>query len=91
MLLVLNKRTMSSEDSRNAVYVGRPTKWGNPFSVEQYGRDGCLDRYRSWIMSPEQSALRSEMKSHLAGKNLICWCYPRRCHAAIIMSIANGS
>lgn len=32
-----------------AVYVGRPTDFGNPFPVDVYGQDGAVDRFRRWL------------------------------------------
>ncbi len=33
-----------------AVYVGRPTKWGNPFVInEVVTRNKCLRLYRAWL------------------------------------------
>lgn len=42
------------------VHIGRPSKWGNPFSI---GKDGnryqVIDKYREWIMLDENEELRS--------------------------------
>jgi hypothetical protein len=32
-----------------AIYVGRPSKWGNPFPVDCYGQEGAVDRFKRWI------------------------------------------
>ncbi len=85
----------------NSVYVGRPSRWGNPFRVGQsvpppYGgglvetAEIAVELYRAWLvdMTPEYlTALRTE----LAGRNLACWCPPgQRCHADVLLAIANG-
>lgn len=36
----------------NTVYVGRPGKFGNPFPVEQIGRDEAIRLYEKWIHEP---------------------------------------
>jgi hypothetical protein len=34
----------------NTVYVGRPTKWGNPFAIsETLPRNKCIRVYRAWL------------------------------------------
>ena len=33
----------------NAKYVGRPTKWGNPFRLAKDGVIMCLTNYGKWI------------------------------------------
>lgn len=72
----------------SAVYVGRPTKWGNPFKVADYGRGTALQEYSKWIKTQPQ--LRADARRELRGKDLVCWCKPDACHADILMSIANG-
>ena len=73
----------------DAVYVGRPSQWGNPFSVEKYGRAEAIVEYNDWIFRPEQDALREKMRQELKGLDLICFCTPNSCHAETIMRIAN--
>lgn len=90
MPLVYSKRGGAETPPNGAVYVGRPTRWGNPFKV---GRDGargvCVDLYRAWIMDPEQANLRVAARRDLAGKDLVCWCAPEACHADVLLEIAN--
>ena len=73
------------------VYIGRPSKWGNPFKV---GRDGiqgeCVDFYRDWIRQPAQIALFNAVKSELKGKRLGCWCKPKLCHGDVLVEIIEG-
>lgn len=34
------------------VYIGRPSKWGNPFSIGRDGsREEVIEKYREWIES----------------------------------------
>lgn len=86
---VYNKR--HNDFSYEAVYVGRPTAFGNPFIVGKDGKQGeCVELYRSWIWHPEQKWLREKIMNELRGKDLICWCAPLDCHADVIMEIANS-
>jgi len=70
------------------VYVGRPSKWGNPFVI---GRDGnravVLRKYEKWIM--EQDKLLDTL-DELRGKVLACWCKPYDCHADILVKLLKG-
>ena len=78
--------------SKDAVYVGRPTKWGNPYIV---GRDGtrnqCVAFYENYIENKIflDTNVLVELKRELKGKDLICWCAPESCHADVLMRIAN--
>lgn len=85
---VLNRRRAGVP--RGAVYVGRPTKWGNPFPVGEHGRSGAIALYRVWIMRPEQARLREQARVELAGRDLVCWCAPSACHAEVLREIAEG-
>lgn len=87
MKWVLNKRT--DVIPKEAIYVGRPSKFGNPFVI---GRDGnrtqVIEKYRRWLA--DQPDLVASIKRDLAGKQLACWCAPLACHADILAEIANN-
>jgi len=69
------------------VYVGRPSKWGNPFPLKrEEDRDAVLVKYRRWLAT--QPALIASLHE-LRGKVLGCWCAPRRCHADVLLRLAN--
>lgn len=82
---VLNK--VRDQISPEDVYVGRPSKWGNPFII---GKDGTrlevIGRYYKWLT--EQPELMQAL-SELRGKNLVCWCAPLPCHATVLLRLAN--
>lgn len=74
---------------RDAVYVGRGrgSKWGNPFRIGQDGaRDEVIAKYRQWIM--RQPRLLAALRE-LEGKDLVCFCAPRACHADVLLELAN--
>lgn len=74
-----------------AVYVGRPSPFGNPFIIGRDGsREQVIDKYERWIFQIQQSRLRVRMQKELRGKDLLCWCAPHECHADIILKIANA-
>ncbi|GAA0946644.1 DUF4326 domain-containing protein [Pseudonocardia zijingensis] len=73
------------------VYVGRPSRWGNPFDHRRSGggRARVVTAYRSWLRRhPEVvEAARAE----LAGRPLGCWCPPGEpCHADVLLEVAGG-
>jgi len=93
---VFNKRT--DKIPRGAVYVGRPSKWGNPFTIgaqapypylkgQLITRELSLSLFRDYLkVHPE---LVSTAKIELRGKDLVCWCAPLPCHADIWLELAN--
>lgn len=78
------------------VYIGRPSKWGNPFTHKQDGktlakyivssRDEAVEAYREWITNGEGKHLMSDLHE-LKGKVLGCWCKPLSCHGDILAEL----
>lgn len=68
------------------VYIGRPSKWGNPFKE---GRDGTIkeviDKYRDYILT--HPTLVFDLIEELDGKVLGCWCKPKPCHGDILIEL----
>lgn len=72
-----------------AVYIGRPSRWGNPFPVGDFkSRQECLDAYAKWLYS--QPDLVEAVKTELRGKDLVCYCTPKACHGDLLLKIANA-
>lgn len=79
---VYNKKTTIPPS--DAVYVGRSSPWGNPFRMGWDGsRDVVCDRFEKEIL-PHMDV------SSLRGKDLVCFCAPKRCHADAILKKANS-
>jgi hypothetical protein len=70
------------------VYIGRPSKWGNPFSIGKDGtREEVIVKYEEWIKTQEELMNNLE---ELRGKILGCWCSPKPCHGDVLTRLANG-
>lgn len=82
--LVVNTRREKCD-----VYVGRPTKWGNPFILGADGnRADVVRKYAEWL--PTQAGLMASL-GELRGKVLGCYCAPDDCHADVLARLANRS
>ena len=47
---IQRKRSKGWKMPEGAVYVGRPTRWGNPFVVGKHGQAGeCVEQYRRLV------------------------------------------
>jgi hypothetical protein len=69
------------------VYIGRPSKWGNPFIIGKDGdRDDVIRKYKEWIIT--QPHLMNSLYE-LKGKTLGCWCKPNACHGDILVELSN--
>lgn len=88
---VQRKRTKGYRSPPNTIYVGRPTRWGNPFLLTgdcQKCREIAVDLYRN--MLKQNRALRLAAKKELKGFNLACFCpLDEACHADVLLEIAN--
>lgn len=83
---VLNKRCDSIPI--DAVYIGRPSRWGNPFKIEEFdSREECIAAYREWLVRKPE--LLEAIRRELRGKDLVCWCKPLSCHGDVLLQIAN--
>jgi hypothetical protein len=74
------------------VYIGRGSKWGNPYShlpstLAQYKvatREDAIEKYRQWIMKqPELLGNLGELRD----KILCCYCSPKICHGDVLIEL----
>lgn len=94
---IQRKRTKGYRLPEGAIYVGRPTKYGNPFKVgdvnpedgDPMSAEDAVGRYIDHFhRHPE---LKAAARRELAGHDLACWCRPGSpCHADILLRVANG-
>jgi Domain of unknown function (DUF4326) len=70
------------------VYIGRPSKWGNPFAIGKDGtRDEVIAKYELWIVTqPHLMAALPELR----GKMLACWCAPLACHGDVLAKLVEA-
>lgn len=67
------------------VYIGRGSKWGNPFVIGKDGtREEVIEKYRQYILS---KTFLLESLHELKGKTLGCWCAPKACHGDVLKEL----
>lgn len=73
-----------------SVYIGRPSRWGNPFPVgDEAERGSTLERYRAYLWDEIRSGrLPLRDLAALDGAHLACYCKPRPCHGDILEAAA---
>ena len=91
---IQRQRTKGWKMPANTVYVGRPTKWGNPYAAKVWGSvERAVGQYRKMLSWPEvegSQELRA-LLPELRGKNLACWCpLDQPCHADVLLELANS-
>lgn len=82
-------RYISDDIPAEAIYVGRPTKWGNPFKIGEHGtRDEVVALFREYAEGT--TPLTDDDLMELTGCDLVCWCpLDQPCHADILLALAN--
>jgi hypothetical protein len=76
------------------VYIGRPSKWGNPFKIGknvsgvQWTRDDVIEIYRNWVETKHPEIIE-KAKRELRGKRLGCYCSPLPCHGDVLAEFAD--
>ena len=91
------KRSAGWKMPANTVKVDRTTRWGNPFTVAEYGSvAAAVAQHGRWMRGeiaapggvepPSADTLRAAP----AGRNLACWCALNGpCHADLLLALAN--
>lgn len=101
---IQRRRTKGWRMPEGAVYVGRPTKWGNPFCLvdiidafcgdEGEARADLVRAYRRWLYEEEaylKLASATDARNELRGKDLACWCrLDQPCHVDVLLEVANS-
>lgn len=97
MAKVLNFYHIGKVIPPGAVYLGRPMKkfnleghpLANPFPLNKEGtnRDEVIEKYREWLwMKLQQKGGTFKQLLDLEGKDLVCFCSPKRCHCDVVLS-----
>lgn len=86
--IVINVRdNMNFLTKPGVVFIGRPSKWGNPFYIGADGtREQVIEKYRKWLMA--QHDLLADLHE-LKGKRLACYCAPLPCHGDVLAELAD--
>ena len=67
------------------IYIGRPSKWGNPFQIGTHGtRKEVIEKYRDYILNNKELM---DSLHELEGKVLGCYCKPRSCHGDVLVEL----
>lgn len=99
MKRIQRKRTKGWRMPENTVFVGRPSRWGNPYRVGASTQDGqqirdrahAVAKYRELLAFMESKGLTIDTTA-LRGKDIACWCpLDEPCHADVLIEMTNQS
>ena len=92
---IQRKRTKGWRMPEGAIYIGRPTKYGNPYSLtsasklDPYSRISAVEAYR--VHLARHPELVEAARCELVGKDLACFCpLDQPCHGDVLLELANG-
>ncbi|MGL4243446.1 MAG: DUF4326 domain-containing protein [Beijerinckiaceae bacterium] len=87
MCKVLNKHRDGMP--AGAVYIGRGSRWGNPFRIGIDGdRATVIAKHEAWFRE-QRDLLRA--LDELRGCDLVCFCAPEACHGDLLLRLANAA
>ncbi|MGD7788186.1 DUF4326 domain-containing protein [Propionibacteriaceae bacterium Y1700] len=102
---IQRRRTKGWRMPEGAIYVGRGTKWGNPWRVGDQlmtsaGSPNGVRYCREFDITPAIATEfyriaflldAEDIRAELAGRDLACWCaLDQPCHADVLLDLANG-
>lgn len=100
LVTVENIRNVPRDEWGECVYIGRANRayglaaspLANPYTVQRYGREGALERFKRhlWedlkVWGPMHHELSGLVERLRRGERvrLLCWCAPRECHGDVV-------
>ena len=90
-------KVVNQYKERFDVYIGRPSKWGNPYSDKEgtlakykvKDRNEAVESFRLYITEGEGKHLLNDLHE-LKGKTLGCFCKPLKCHGDVLKELIDN-
>lgn len=81
----MNTSVVHCKQEEYDLYIGRPSKWGNPFVIGWDGnREEVIAKYEAWVrQQPDLLSCLYELR----GKRLGCYCKPLACHGDVLVKL----
>ena len=76
--------------SSDEVYIGRGSKWGNPYKIGgAESRASVIRLYEDRLYQTVEGRELLGNIEELRGKTLVCYCKPQACHGDVLVNILN--
>lgn len=76
------------KNSPDYVYIGRGSKWGNPFRIGKDGnRQEVIEKYKQYLL---KNKYLLSCLPELKNKTLGCFCKPLACHGDILIEMIHN-
>lgn len=85
--MIVRRRTPGWRMPEGAIYVGRPTRWANPFRIEDgFERDEAVGLFAIMLAQLNDEQLPRYLGSLLHARYLACWCEEGDpCHGDVLV------
>jgi hypothetical protein len=82
---MLKTKVVHFKKSHHDIYIGRPSKWGNPFELGKDGtRSEVIAKYKEHVLNDKELM---DSLHELEGLILGCWCHPKPCHGDVLVEL----
>ena len=90
---IQRKRVKGWKMPENTIYVGRGSRWGNPYKIDQSTPvERAILFFDKHITLMRERSIKqyNDYIEPLRGKNLACWCaLDCECHADVLLRLVN--
>jgi hypothetical protein len=84
----MSTKVVNLRKEKYDVYIGRGSKWGNPFKIGIHGtREEVIEKYRNLVLT--QPLMQADLHE-LKDKRLGCYCKPLACHGDVLVELLNA-
>ena len=93
----MDGRVVHCKKERFDIYIGRPSKYGNPFTHKPKTKAKFKVKTREEAIEAYEASLRDYFEKYpdavydllkpLKGKVLGCWCKPLPCHGDVLLKL----
>lgn len=75
---------------KNAIYIGRGSKWGNPYHIGKDGtREEVIEKYKWYLIKQIKNGnVTIEELADMYDVDMVCFCKPLPCHGDVIQDFA---
>ena len=82
---IRDKALGGKDFSKDEVYIGRTSIWGNPYVIGKDGsREEVIAKYRDYVFG---NRFLLDQLHTLRGKDLVCFCKPKACHGDVLVEL----
>lgn len=84
--VVIDWRKPGGKKPAGVINCARPSRYGNPFAVDKYGRSEAVRLFRQHLANMDQKQRAEYLQPLRSARGLACYCKPSQaCHVDVIL------